>query len=109
MKKVLLYIGEYHLGYLKEDKDGMTFCSDNQNIKKAQEHFPVQMRLFKLNTKGNVLYNVLPYPFSMCRDAFTRNDLCIKANINSFDTDFEKLYKISGLDMDLGCFKIIQG
>ena len=55
MKKVLLYIGEYHLGYLKEDKDGMTFCSDNQNIKKAQEHFPVQMRLFKLNTKGNVL------------------------------------------------------
>ena len=55
---------------------------------------------------SSMLYVIL---FSMCRDAFTRNDLCIKANINSFDTDFEKLYKISGLDMDLGCFKIVQG
>lgn len=109
MDKIILKLKEIVLGYLLEDNNKYVFIAEENNIKLAYKKYPLFMRLYNLNENGKKFYDFLPYPFSELREALSRQDIVIKAKINNDDSEFQKLYKAVGLNIELPNFSIIQG
>ncbi|MBQ8615414.1 MAG: hypothetical protein IJ415_02490 [Clostridia bacterium] len=108
MKKIYLSIEEIDLGYLIETDLGFEFVANKDGVLKAEKENSIVMIMFKLNKTGTNTYSQIPEPFSKFLISNTRKDLIEKANISEQDSQFEKLYKLAGLDMMQINFKIHQ-
>lgn len=108
MKKVFISFDEIDLGYLIETEKSYMFVANEQGILNAQEKNPIAMSLFKLNKTGKQNYEAMPHMFSQFIVTDSRKDICDKAKINTDDSQFEKLFKIAGLNIMKINFKIHQ-
>lgn len=108
MKKIRLLVVDLELGYLKED-NGYVFVANEKNIVQAKKDYLIQMRRFSLNESGLGLYNQVPPIFNDFLSGTNRQDIIEVAGIDKDDSDFEKLYKLAGIDMMPNVFDIKQG
>lgn len=106
MKKIFLYLNEICLGHLLENGDKYSFYADSESVNEAMNKYPLQMKFFKLNKRGMVKYENIPFHFNEYLSALDREDLLIKANISDDDSLYEKLYKLSSLNVNPINFKI---
>jgi len=110
MKKILFKIDDLVLGALAYDKNKYVYVANNKDILKAKKAYPLEMRFYKLNIDGAMSFDILPYPFNEYLSYTAREDLSLKAGITSSDSDFDRLYKLAGLDIaPYNRFTIIQG
>ena len=106
MKKIYLAFKSTTLGYLCREEQGFRFYANEQSIRKIAQKNPILMRTFSLNISGNELYMNIPNLFSQFIPSKERVDLIKKAEIIETDDEFEKLYKIAGLNLVAINFKI---
>ena len=106
--KILLSVKEITLGYLTQIGDKYAFLADENNIEEAYKKYPLQMRFFELNQKGEGYYNRIPAPFNLNIEATQRRDLVEKAQIKEDDSLFVKLYKLAKLETLNEMFTISQ-
>lgn len=97
MAKISLCIEDIELGYLMERNGRYVFYANGDEVVRAKKEYPLDMLLFKLNEKGMVAYDIMPYPFSTFLSGTFREDLMVKAGINQTDRDFVRLYKLAKL------------
>ena len=97
--KIVLSIEDIELGYLAEHNEKYLFCANGDEILRAQKEYPLDMLLFKLNSKGMEVYENIPYPFNTFLAGVNRSDIIKKTEIEENDTDFVKLYKLAGLEI----------
>ena len=108
MKKVYLSLDDIDLGYLTKSEDLFQFVADEVAIKEAEQTNPLAMKLFKLNRKGKMFFDELPNVFRKFLVSNLRKDIISKADIIEEDNDFERLFKLAGLNMMNITFKIHQ-
>ncbi|MGN0961697.1 MAG: hypothetical protein ACI4PF_05845 [Christensenellales bacterium] len=106
MAKISLNIEDIELGYLLERGGKYLFCANEDEVNRAREEYPLDMVLFKLNSSGMVIYDRIPYPFNTFLSGTHREDLMSKAGINPDDSDYDRLYKLAGLNMVRENFEI---
>lgn len=106
MAKISLNIEDIELGYLLERGGQYLFCANGDEVNRAYKKFPLDMLLFKLNSKGMQVYDTIPYPFSAFLPGTHREDLMIKAGIRSDDSDYDRLFKLANLRMIRENFEI---
>ena len=99
MGKIKLYIFDIELGFLVSNNDSYNFHQNTENITKAKNQYPRQMRALKLCEQGNTVFDNIPFPYSDFLMYSSRSDLASEAGIVEGDSDFEKVYKLSKLDM----------
>lgn len=97
-KKIYLKIDKINLGYLIESFGGYTFCANEDGIEKAEQKHMIAMKLFNLNKSGCCEYVDLPYEYAQFMPSTERSDIYEKAKISYYDSDFEKLFKIAGIN-----------
>lgn len=108
MKKIYLSFADIDLGYLQQNGQNCEFVAYEQNILNLENENPMVMQFFKLNKTGSKQYLSIPEPFSRFLISNSRKDLFEKADIKEEDGQFEKLYKLAGLNMMDINFKIHQ-
>ena len=106
MEKVFLSYKSTKLGFLCRNEQGFCFVANETAIKKLQQKNPMLMKTFSLNLSGAEVYSKLPYLFSQFIPSNERVDLLNKAEIVEQDDDFDKLYKLAGLNLMNINFKI---
>ena len=109
MIKIKLFVGDIELGYLTEIDKGYVFSANKTKIAKAKKEYPIQMRRFELNERDMGLYKNIPSIFDEFVSCQNRADIIEKAGLEPTDSEFEKLYKIAGLDFFTNAFNIKQG
>lgn len=105
---LMLSIECFDLGYLKRIGNKYAFVSNASEIKNAKQSYPFDMKLFKLCDSGAMSFDNIPYPFSEYLSCCDRPDIKDKAGIVDTDDEFEKLYKIAGLEIERVHFTIKQ-
>ena len=96
--EIRLMIDEIELGLIKFIGGKYWFFANSDNIKKAQQKKPVEMKFYSLPHEGMISSN-LPFDFlSEHIAAFNRKDLIKAAGIEEGDSEFEKLYKLAGVE-----------
>ena len=108
MKKVYLSLDEIDLGYLVQTDQSYLFIANEDGVNEAITTNPVAMKFFNLNKIGEKSYQQIPHLFAQFLLASSRNDLCEKAKFNETDDEFEKLFKLAGLNIMQINFKIHQ-
>ena len=106
MAKISLCIEDIELGYLMERNGKYAFYANGDEVNRAKREYPLEMILFNLNDKGMKAYDKIPYPFSTFVNGAYREDLMIKAGIDSGDSDFARLYKLASLKIMRQNFEI---
>ncbi|MBQ7351523.1 MAG: hypothetical protein IJW59_01460 [Clostridia bacterium] len=106
MNKVLLTIEDLDLGYLEKKGDKFVFFANPAGIRQAREQYPYDMKLFMLSEVGMTQFDDIPYPYSEYINYCDRTDIASKAKISEEDSDFDKLYKVAGLEMERVHFSI---
>lgn len=106
MAKISLNIEDIELGYLLKRDGKYLFCANGDEVNIAYKRFPLDMLLFKLNSKGMQVYESIPYPFSAFLPGSFREDLMTKAGIKNDDSDYDRLYKLATLRMIRENFEI---
>lgn len=109
MEKVYLRLNENVLGYLRESENGYIFHADKEGIDNATKISPIKMKFFTLNRSGIKEYSQIPNHFIQYLDNWDREDIMEKAGIVESDSDFVKLYKIAGTNLQPINFAIMQG
>ena len=109
MQKLNLFIFDFNLGQLLYESGEYIFDPNKENIKKAHKQYPIQMIPIINNLLYSKEYNFLPYPFDEFLGYTNRLDIKENAGILDSDSDFEKLYKLAGIDMITPIFTITQG
>lgn len=109
MKKIILSLDKYSLGYLIEDKTNFIFHADKEGIEKATKFSVIKMKFFTLNRSGMQKYYEIPNHFVQYLDCLEREEIIYQANIKDSDSLFIKLYKIAGLTLNPINFSISQG
>jgi hypothetical protein len=104
----MLSIEDCDLGYLKRVEGKYSFFANASGIKSAKEKYPYDMKLFNLCEAGAVLLDEIPYPYTEYLSCCDRLDIKNKAKILDSDDNFEKLYKIAGLEIERVHFTIKQ-
>lgn len=107
MKKIYISFEDLELGCLFKINNEIMFSADEQAIQKMEENNPIATTFFKLNKQGQQKYQIIPEPFSFFLSN-TRKDIIEKANIQEEDDEFEKLFKIAGLNLMPQIFRIYQ-
>ena len=97
MAKISLCIEDIELGYLMERNGKYVFYANGDEVLRAKKEYPLDMVLFKLNDKGMKSFDNIPYPFSTFVSGTYREDIMRKANIETTDSDFVRLYKVANL------------
>ena len=106
MEKIYLRFKSTTLGYLCRDEMGFRFFADETRIKRVQKRYPILMKMYTLNVSGAEIYARLPNLFANFIPSKERTDIITKAGIVDSDDDFEKLYKLAGLNLVNINFKI---
>ena len=106
MRKIYLSYKSVKLGYLCKEEKWFRFYADEENIKKLKKKCPILMKTYTLNVSGAEIYARMPDLFSKFIPSNERVDLLNKAGVVDGDDDFEKLYKLAGLNMVSINFKI---
>lgn len=108
MVGLMLSIEEFDLGYLKRMGNKYTFFANASAIRDAKKAYPFDMKLFKLCESGAIQLDSIPYPYTEYITCCRRQDIKDKAGISDSDDDFDKLYKVAGLEMERVHFSIKQ-
>ena len=109
MNKIYLSLNENILGYLREGENGYVFHADKEGIENATKISPIKMKFFTLNKSGMKEYSQIPNHYIQYLDNWDREDIMEKTGIDESDSDFVKLYKIAGTNLQPINFLITQG
>lgn len=103
MNKIILKLYEFEIASIIE-KDELTVIDNKDNIDKAKQVYPLNMREYRNGLSGYV------YPIENYFNAVNRSDIIKEANIKESDSIFTKLYKVAGLELEpINGFIITQG
>lgn len=106
MIKIYLSLDEFTLGYLSEKDGGYIFHASSEDIKEATKKYPIKMKFFTLNKSGIKEYKNIPNHYIQYLDNIDRKDIVEKAKILESDTDFQRLHKLTKLNLNVINFKI---
>jgi len=95
-KKIFLYYKEFQLGCLSQVNDLFFWQPNNNLIEEAIKRYSFGMDMFLLSKEKEIVKDIPPH-FSNYLKMIEREDLVEKAQILDSDSDFQKLYKFSGL------------
>lgn len=97
MNKVYLHFKEFELGYLIQSERGYVWVPNCEKINKCFSRYDGAVDVFMLDLKNETIHRQIPYHFYEYLESTERSDIMKKANINSNDSDFTKLYKVAAL------------
>ena len=93
MNKIILKLYEFEIASII-DEDDLTVIDNKENIIKAKQAYPLNMREYRKGLSGFV------YPIENYFNAVNRSDIIKEAGIKESDSIFTKLYKVAGLEID---------
>ena len=108
MKRIYISFNNMDLGYLIEKDNKFVFVADDYGMAQFESLNPICFKMFSLNKNGEKEYNSMPKEYANFLISNERKDLMLKAGIVEQDNHFERLYKLSALEMMAKPFKIHQ-
>ena len=107
--KIFIEFNKTSLGFLTKTEEGFDFVAFANEIEKLETENSIVFKMFNLNKKGTKSYSHIPSFFRKFLPSKERMDLMKKANIKETDSEFDKLFKLAGLNSMAINFKLRQG
>ena len=108
MKKIYLSLNSVDLGYLIQTTSGFKFIENEHAITNLKQDDLLTFQLFNIQTLSKQAFTEIPKIYQKFLPSKERKDLIKKANILETDSNFDKLYKLAGLNVMAINFKIHQ-
>ncbi len=101
--KINVYYKEIKLGELSHVTNNYIYKANKQNIEKAHKKGYITF-LYKCD--DSFISEELPFSLQNLIPTEKQQDILLLADINKNDSDFEKLYKLSKLDLETTDFYV---